>query len=126
MARKLPYLQACISEGLRKYPPLFQLRERIVSPQGDHLHGYRLPAGTCVGINGLATQIDNVYGKDTDIFRPERWLIDDKGLLRQMHRTLELVFGYGGSKCLGVNMAYMELNKIIFEVCDPSNLSMQF
>ncbi|KAF2635619.1 cytochrome P450 [Massarina eburnea CBS 473.64] len=123
MARKLPYLQACIAEGLRKYPPLFQLRERVVPPQGDSLHGYYIPPGTFVGINGLATQLDDVYGDNVDAFEPERWLIDDKERLRGMNRTLELVFGYGGSKCLGVNMAYMELNKIIFELFSHFDIS---
>lgn len=116
MARKLPYLQACISEGLRKYPPLFQLRERISPQEGDFLHGYRIPKGTYVGINGLATQLDDVYGQRVEEFDPERWLIDDTAHLKRMHRTLDLVFGYGGSKCLGANMSYMELNKIIFEL----------
>ncbi|KAF2793665.1 cytochrome P450 [Melanomma pulvis-pyrius CBS 109.77] len=123
MARKLPYLQACIAEGLRKYPPLFQLRERVVPPQGDHLHGHYIPPGTFVGINGLATQLDDVYGKNVDSFHPERWLIDDEAHLRRMHRTLDLVFGYGGSKCLGVSMTYMELNKIIFELFSNFEIS---
>lgn len=116
MARRMPYLQACIYEGLRKYPPLFQLRERVVPATGGHLHGFYLPAGTFVGINGLATQLDDVYGDDPQTFSPERWLIEDGVRLRQMHRVLELVFGYGSSKCLGLKMAYTELNKIVFEV----------
>jgi cytochrome P450 len=115
-ARKLPYLQACILESLRKYPPLFQLRERIVASQGDFLHGYEIPPGTFVGVNGLATQLDSVYGDDVETFKPERWLTANDVQLKQMHSTLELVFGYGNSKCLGMNMAYMELNKLIFEV----------
>ena len=43
-------------------------------------------------------------------------LLDDKTHLIRMHSTLELVFGYGGSNCIGVNVVYMEMNKIIFKV----------
>lgn len=113
----MPYLQACIAEGLRVFPPIFLLRERQVPLPGDILHGYRVPGGTFIGLNALATQLHPVYGDHPEEFHPERWLINDKVQLRKMHRNLELVFGYGGSKCLGVNMANMELNKIIFEVC---------
>ncbi|KAF2444589.1 putative P450 monooxygenase [Karstenula rhodostoma CBS 690.94] len=123
VARKMPYLQACIYEGLRRYPPLFQLRERVVSPMGDCIHGYEIPPGTFVGINGLATQLDTIYGHDPEVFRPERWLTKHTAHLKNMHRTLELVFGYGSSRCLGVKMAYTELNKIIFELFAHFDLS---
>ena len=111
------YLQACIAEGLRVYPPIFQLREREVPPEGDMLHGYHVPGGTLIGLNSLATQLYSIYGDNPGEFHPERWLISDEAQLRQMYRNLELVFGYGASKCLGVNIANKELNKIIFEVC---------
>jgi cytochrome P450 len=116
LARKLPYLQACIAEGLRKCTPLFQLRERVVPPEGDLLNGHFVPGGTFVGINNLATQNDDAFGKDVDMFRPQRWLTTDVARLKHMRQTLDLGFGYGNSKCLGVNLAYMEMNKIIFEV----------
>lgn len=115
--KNLPYLQACISEGLRVYPPVFQLRERQVPREGDCMHGYHIPGGTFVGINGIASQRSPLYGNNLETFHPERWLIDDKIQLRKMQRNLELVFGYGASKCLGTNMANIELNKIVFEVC---------
>ncbi|KAF1951801.1 cytochrome P450 [Byssothecium circinans] len=102
---QMPYFQACITEGLRLYPPVSLLRERVVPPEGDIMHGYRIPGGTFP-----------IFGSEPEEFRPERWLINDKFQLKQMARHLELVFGYGASKCLGVNLAYTELNKIIFEL----------
>ena len=115
-ARQLPYLQACILEGLRKHPPLSQLRERIVPPGGDTIEGRHIPGGTYIGLNAWGTQLDDIFGDDTDTFRPERWLIDDQERLKAMHKTHELIFGYGSTKCLGVSMAMMELYKMIFEV----------
>ncbi|KAF2115745.1 cytochrome P450 [Lophiotrema nucula] len=114
--KRMSYLQACITEGLRLYPPVSLLRERVVPPEGDYMHGYRIPGGTFIGLNGPASKLHPVYGSDVEDFRPERWLINDETQLKQMARNMELVFGYGASKCLGVNLAYTELNKIIFEL----------
>jgi cytochrome P450 len=114
--RSLPYLQACINEGMRRFPPDTQLRERMVAPEGDTVNGYFLPGGTFVGLNSQATQHDAVYGSDTSIFRPERWLESDQAKVGQMYKTLELLFSHGTSKCLGYNMTYMEMGKIVFEL----------
>jgi len=115
-ARQLDYLQACVYEGLRKFPPLSQLRERMVPPEGDQIQGHRIPGGTYIGINAWGTQLDEVFGADAEIFKPERWLIHDENRLRAMFQTHELIFSYGSSKCLGMPIAMMELSKMIFEV----------
>jgi cytochrome P450 len=118
-ARRLDYLQACICEGLRMMPPDTHLRERMVSPEGDTVHGYFLPGGTFVGLNSQATQLHPVYGPDREMFRPERWLSKDEETLQQMHKTLELLFSYGSSKCLGYALTHIQISKIVFEVRDP-------
>ncbi|KUL90331.1 hypothetical protein ZTR_02027 [Talaromyces verruculosus] len=115
-ARAMPYLQACIAEGLRRFPPITQLREREVPPEGDIIHGHHIPGGTFIGLNAWGLQLNPVYGDDVEVFRPERWLIDDADRLREMHKTHELIFGYGNTKCLGVPIAMMNLNKIFVEV----------
>ncbi|KAI9649221.1 hypothetical protein NHQ30_001789 [Ciborinia camelliae] len=90
---QMPFLQACISEGLRIYPLISLLREHMVPSPGVTLHGYRIPGGMFIGLNTLATQLQPVYGDHPEEFHPERWLIDDEAQLKQMHRHLELVFG---------------------------------
>lgn len=115
-AKKLCYLQACVLEGLRRFPPISQLRERVVPPGGDIISGHHVPGGTFIGLNTWGTQLDEVFGSDPQVFRPERWLKNDNDHLEAMHQTVELVFGYGSTKCLGMQMAMMELNKMIFEV----------
>jgi cytochrome P450 len=116
--KAMPYLQACISEGIRVYPAITQLRERVVPPEGDSLHGYHVPGGTFVAFNGLTSQFDPIHGDNLDAYRPERWLIEDKIHLAHMQRNLDLNFGYGTSKCLGINIASTEMSKVIFEVSD--------
>jgi cytochrome P450 len=116
MLKAMPYLQACVSEGLRLYPAITQLRERVVPPEGANIHGHYVPGGTFIALNGLASHLDPIYGDELDVFRPERWLDEDKVLLARMQRNLDLNFGYGSSKCLGENLARMEMNKVVFEV----------
>ena len=48
-ARALPYLQACIKEGLRLHPPVTGLFDRVVPPEGDTINGLFLPGGTEIG-----------------------------------------------------------------------------
>ena len=118
-ARQLPYLQACITEGLRKFPPITLLRERVVPAEGDFVLGHDIPAGTNVGINAWGLQLNPVFGPDPDCFRPERWLIDDQERLQEMRQVQELVFGYGSTKCLGKAISAINMNKIIVEVNPP-------
>lgn len=116
-SKQLTYLQCCIMEGLRKFPPLSQLRERVVPPQGDTVGVFRLAGGTFVGLNAWGAQLNTtVYGDDADLFRPERWLTQDEHKLQKMYQTHSLIFGHGTTKCLGVSMAMMEITKVIFEV----------
>ncbi|ETS74965.1 hypothetical protein PFICI_13449 [Pestalotiopsis fici W106-1] len=116
-AKQLVYLQAVVLEGLRKHPPLSQLRERVVPAGGDTLGGFHLPAGTFVGFNGWGTQLNTeVYGDDAKLFRPERWIAADEDRLREMHACHSLIFGHGATKCLGMGMAMMEIPKVIFEL----------
>ncbi|KAH9989602.1 putative benzoate 4-monooxygenase cytochrome P450 [Xylariaceae sp. FL0662B] len=115
-AKALPYLQAVIKEGLRRFSPITQLRERVVPPCGDSFDGKAIPGGTFVGINSWGIQLNPVFGDDPEIFRPERWLTNDQEKLQQMNQVYELIFGWGTTRCLGIPIALMNLNKIFVEV----------
>ena len=115
-ARQMPYLQACIKEGLRRYPPITQLRERMSPPEGDVYEGRPIPPGTFVGINAWGLQLDPVFGSDPEVFRPERWIEADLTKFKEMNQVQELVFGYGNTRCLGIPIALMNLNKTIVQV----------
>ncbi|EJP64697.1 Cytochrome P450 CYP570H1 [Beauveria bassiana ARSEF 2860] len=125
-AQKLPYLQAVIREGLRRFPPVTQLREREAPPEGLQLpDGRHIPGGTFVGLNAWGTQLNPVFGADAHVFRPERWLPesyddddDDDGgqRLAAMSKVHELIFGHGMTRCLGISIAMMNINKMLVEV----------
>lgn len=57
-----------------------------------------------------------VFGTDTEVFRPERFLECDDKQKTYMLKTIDLIFGYGRWLCLGRPLAIIELNKIFVEV----------
>ncbi|KAH7021118.1 pisatin demethylase [Microdochium trichocladiopsis] len=115
-ARRLPYLQAVIREGIRKFPPLTPLLSKTVPQGGDVVCGHHLPAGTQVGVHVVSIMHSKeCWGGDADTFRPERWLEADEATLEDMSTCLEAVFGYGRYKCLGRGVAFMEMNKALPE-----------
>ncbi|KAJ9641627.1 hypothetical protein H2204_002689 [Knufia peltigerae] len=74
-AQKLPYLQACIKEGLRMHPATGLPMVRVVPKGGSTIAGRYFPAKTEVGVNSwVAHANQSIFGPDAEKFRPERWL----------------------------------------------------
>ena len=114
--RQLPYLQACIKEGLRIFPPITYLRERVTPEGGDVLNSYALPGGVNVGFNLPGLLINHAFSPDPRTFRPERWLQTDPQHLQEMESIMTLVFGFGSTRCLGIRMASANQSKFLVEV----------
>ncbi|KAK8064537.1 pisatin demethylase (cytochrome P450) [Apiospora phragmitis] len=116
-AKKLPYLQAVIREGLRMYPPTTGLGSKQVPKGGDIVNGCPLPEGTQIGTNyfGLMRSRE-LWGYDANVFRPERWLEASEEKYRFMANLVDLEFGFGKYQCLGKSIAMMELNKVFVEL----------
>lgn len=119
-AQTLPYLFAIVKESMRLLPPAADHAPRQVPPEGDEWNGMKLPGGTEIGWNTWGMMRDpDVWGGDADQFRPERWLDPsvDPEKLKDMETVGDMVFGGGRWRCLGRNIALMEIRKVIFEVC---------
>ena len=117
-SRRLPFLQACIKEGLRIFPPLTGLTGKCTPPGGDTFKDYVIPGNTVIGYSAWAThQNTRTFGEDAAVFRPERWLEATGEDLNRMERSVEVVFGSGRYGCLGKSVAFVELNKVFAEVC---------
>lgn len=116
-ARKLPYLQAVIKEGLRIKPPAGGAFFKTVPPGGDTIDGKFIPGGTQLGVSPLSIHHSKkMFGEDAEMFRPERWLEAKGEKLEEMSSTVDLVFHSGKWQCLGKTVALMEFNKIFVEV----------
>ena len=99
---------------------------KSVPPEGDMINGIFIPGGTAIGLNTLAlTREESIFGKDVDVFRPERFLECTETKKLEMERALEIVFGGGRWKCAGKTIALMELHKVMFEVCDAMTTHIQ-
>ncbi|KAF2815188.1 cytochrome P450 [Mytilinidion resinicola] len=120
-ASRLPYLTAVISEAIRIHPSIGNILERVVPPAGLELRdGRKIAPGTLVGVNAwTVARSKEVYGKDVDTFRPERWLqAEEEGVesydsrVKGM-RQAELAFGAGRRACMGKPFAMVELYKVV-------------
>lgn len=98
-------------------PPLIGFFPKVVPPGGATILGYHIPAGTAIGFNASAIlSSTKLFGPDAELFRPERFLALDEKQRKQMERNVELAFGNGQWMCVGKTIAFMEINKSVFEV----------
>jgi cytochrome P450 len=126
-ASKLPYLQACIKEGLRVWPPVCGWNPRVTPPEGDEYNGIKLPSGVSVGWAPYSMQRNPaIYGPNPELFNPERWLDAPPTQLEIMNRHIDLTFYTGRYKCLGRNVALMELSKVYVELLRRYDLSLVY
>ncbi|KAF2104274.1 putative P450 monooxygenase [Rhizodiscina lignyota] len=123
-ARRLPYLQACIREGLRLYPPVTGLMSKQTPPSGDTIpvrypdgttKDVFVPGGVSIGWNTYGMlRSKHLFGDDAETWRPERWLDGNEN--QELIQAVDLVFGYGRFGCLGRSVAMLELNKAVPEL----------
>lgn len=133
-SQALPYLDACIKEAFRMHPAPGLPLERIVPPAGAEIAGHFIKGGTIVGVSAWVIHRNReVFGEDVEVFRPERWLVDENaagGREAEEKRVKEmsgvmLQFGMGARTCIGKNISLLEIYKVVpsllrrFEVCFP-------
>ena len=81
-----------IKEAVRKHPGICGHLERVVPEGGTTLCGHYIPAGTVVGIAApVINHVEEVWGPDADVFRPERWIEASEGQLKSMEKSLGTV-----------------------------------
>ncbi|GKU06478.1 cytochrome p450 monooxygenase [Fusarium langsethiae] len=124
---ELKYMNACIKEALRVYPPVPIGSPRVVSPGGQQILGRYIPADTRVSVHHWSTYRSESNFKDAGRFVPERWLKTESryaGDALEAHQP----FGFGPRNCLGQNMAMHEIRLMLatlvfnfdFELCEES------
>ncbi|KAF9061653.1 cytochrome P450 [Rhodocollybia butyracea] len=100
----IPYVDALLKESLR-WRPITPLAAPHCLTTDDEYQGYHIPAGSIVVGNSWAMLHDEViYGPDTHLFNPERFLTPD-GKVDPEVKHPEMLFGFGRRQCPGMDMA---------------------
>ena len=113
---RLPYINACVREGLRFVASTFQRRRCLPADVPLILEGRVVPPGTSLATSGSEIgRHPRIYGENANEFVPERWLEASPEKLR-LWDSLDVHWGFGGRKCLGKHVGSMVLYKSIITV----------
>ena len=94
-----------------------RLQSKVAPSSGETVNGIFTPGGVEVAFNPTMTmRRKDIFGDDSNVFRPERWVDADESTRNKYERTTESVVDSGRYGCLGKNIAMMELNKVLVEV----------
>ncbi|KAF5008180.1 hypothetical protein FDECE_5513 [Fusarium decemcellulare] len=104
----LPLLQAVINETLRRYPTIIATLPRAATKDAV-VRGVAIPKGTIVGVQNYTMHRNETAFPNSEEWDPKRWLTKEGEELR---KEAWVPFSVGLRKCVGINLAQMELNKI--------------
>jgi len=110
----LTYLNACLEESMRIYPPVAGYLPRTAPKEGCMVAGYFVPPFTQASITPWAITHSKDNFKDPDKYLPERWL--DEGINREFasdKRAASQPFSVGPRNCIGKNLAWAEMRLIL-------------
>lgn len=111
--QRLPYLLACINEGLRWYPPAMHGFPREVTKGGVVISGHHIPEHTIVAAWQWSVSRCPEYYIEPDNFHPERFMENVE--IKFSGDRLDAVqpFSLGPRNCIGKNLAYTEMRLVI-------------
>ncbi|XP_055588799.1 uncharacterized protein LOC129741117 [Uranotaenia lowii] len=113
--RNLPYLRACIKEGMRIAPPTVGNARN--AGQDIVLQGYQVPKGTNVVMAAMTLNIDDRHHPRAKEYLPERWLKEEGyPSVKDAHPFVFLPFGFGPRTCIGRRLAQMEMEIVVARI----------
>ncbi|RAH71874.1 cytochrome P450 [Aspergillus aculeatinus CBS 121060] len=118
----LKYLNACIEEGLRVYPPVPVGTARRVPEGGMTVCGEFIPGNISLSVHHWATYRSSENFRRPNEFIPERWTDDPE--FANDNKAAFQPFSYGPRNCLGKNLAYHEMRIILAKVLYHFDLSL--
>lgn len=131
LEKECPFLDACIKETWRLWPPIPSGLQRVTPSQGrktsDEL---RLPGNVIVSVPTYTIQRDPANFSSPNEFQPTRWLLKES--TAKVHQVAAFSpFGYGQDKCLGQEMALMQCRIVLtrlfqsFEISTSNNKALK-
>ncbi|KAL3481533.1 cytochrome P450 [Aspergillus californicus] len=109
----MTYLNACIEEGLRIYPPVPVGLPRVAPDEGLLVCGDRIPGKTALSVHHWATYHSAQNFRQPNQFIPERWIGDE---FSTDNKAAFQPFSFGPRNCLGKNLAYHEMRIILAKI----------
>ena len=97
-----------IDEALRLYPPFWMI-DRIAL-KDDEIGGVHIPAGAMVIPYIYGTHRNPAHWQDVETFDPRRF---ERERRKERHPFAYIPFGSGPRKCIGSNMAVMQMLMIV-------------
>lgn len=104
----LPYLTACIKEGLRFSTPVRSRLPRVSPPSGWEYNGFKVPGGTLISSSPYLMNNNSKIFPRSEIYDPERWLNKNPAELKVLENGLA-TFSKGSRGCIGINLAMAEV-----------------
>ena len=108
---KLELTEMAFKEALRMIPPVPSMPRRAL--RDFEYGGYRIPAGTPVGINIHYVHHSDEHWDDPYSFDPMRFTPDK---VKARHKYAWVPFGGGAHMCLGLHFAYMQVKILMAHV----------
>ena len=108
---KLELTEMAFKESLRLISPVPSTPRRALR-EFDYA-GYRIPAGTQVGINTQFVHLMEEYWPDPEGFDPMRFTPE---AVKARHKYAWVPFGGGAHMCLGLHFAYMQVKILMAQI----------
>lgn len=108
--KDLPFLRACIDEGLRIIPPTSAGLPRRTPPEGSHILGEWVPGNTSVSMTIYAAHRDVNVFPNPEQFNPQRWMDVEE---RKRMEPYFIPFSAGARGCIGRNISYLEQTVVL-------------
>ncbi|MGH6787006.1 MAG: cytochrome P450 [Novosphingobium sp.] len=108
---KLELTEMAFKEALRLIPPVPSLPRRAL--REFEFGGYRIPAGSGVGISPAAVHLMEEYWPEPAKFDPLRFTPDE---VAKRHKYAWVPFGGGAHMCLGLHFAYMQVKVLMAQI----------
>ncbi|CEF69504.1 Cytochrome P450 family and Cytochrome P450, E-class, group I family-containing protein [Strongyloides ratti] len=120
---KLNYLDQCVKECLRMFPPAGKINRICV--EKTTINGIEFEPGTMVSVPIFNLHYDEEIYPQPNIFDPERFSTEQKAGRDPLYY---MPFGYGPRNCIGMRFAYLSikiyiarfLTKYRFKTCKES------
>ncbi|XP_058126452.1 cytochrome P450 6a8-like [Anopheles ziemanni] len=127
----MPYLEQCISETLRKHPPVAILERNADKDYRLPDSGLLLRRGQKIMVPIYAMHRDPEHFPEPDEYRPERF---DPEEVAKRDSHCYLPFGEGPRICIGMRFGSIQakvglanlLNRFRFSVCDRTQIPVQY